>query len=100
MAQGSRQTWMRAVRGGHALLALAGPHGRAGAAQPRGTLLGTITDTSGGAVPGATVTITEQGTNIVTSGGDQRERVLYVPEPQGRHLSRRGRAQRLQEGRT
>ena len=30
----------------------------------RGTLLGSIADTSGSAVPGATVTVTDQGTNI------------------------------------
>ena len=33
----------------------------------RGSLLGTITDSSGGPTPGATVTITEQGTNIPAS---------------------------------
>src|SRR4030095_14493837 len=39
----------------------------AAAQATRGTLLGTITDSSGAAVPGATVTITDVGTNIVTS---------------------------------
>ena len=34
----------------------------------RGSLVGTVTDTSGAGVPGATVTITEVSTNIVTSG--------------------------------
>ena len=34
----------------------------------RGSLVGTVTDTSGAQVPGATVTITEVGTNIVTTG--------------------------------
>jgi hypothetical protein len=33
----------------------------------RGTLLGTVTDTSGGSIPGATVTITETGTNVATT---------------------------------
>src|SRR5687768_10559612 len=30
----------------------------------RGTLLGSIADSSGSAVPGATITVTDQGTNI------------------------------------
>ena len=34
----------------------------------RGSLVGTVTDTSGAQVPGTTVTITEVGTNIVTTG--------------------------------
>ena len=34
----------------------------------RGSLVGTVTDTSGSAVPGATVIITEVETNIVTNG--------------------------------
>lgn len=34
----------------------------------RGSLVGTVTDSSGSSVPGATVTITEVGTNIVTTG--------------------------------
>jgi hypothetical protein len=68
MAQGSRQTGTRAWLV-ISLLALTGLVMAAPAAAQavRGTLLGTITDTSGAAVPGATVTITDQGTNIVTS---------------------------------
>ena len=44
-----------------AVLALASP---SQAQAVRGTLLGSIADTSGSSVPGATVTATDQGTNI------------------------------------
>jgi hypothetical protein len=69
MAQVSRldaaRRLMQAMGFGLAVLAMATP---ASAQAIRGTLLGSITDGSGASVPGATVTITEQGTNIVTSG--------------------------------
>jgi hypothetical protein len=40
----------------------------AAAQATRGTLLGTVTDSSGASVPGATVTVTDQGTNIAATG--------------------------------
>ena len=45
----------------------------------RGSLLGTITDSSGGPVPGATVTITEQGTNIPASTVTNESGVYNFP---------------------
>ena len=52
-----------------AVLALASPvHAQA----VRGSLLGSIGDTSGSAVPGATVTATDQGTSISSTTGSTR----------------------------
>ena len=45
----------------------------------RGSLLGTIVDASGGPVPGATVTITEQGTNIPASTVTNESGVYNFP---------------------
>jgi hypothetical protein len=45
----------------------------------RGSLLGTVTDASGGPVPGATVTITEQGTNIPASTVTNESGVYNFP---------------------
>src|SRR5262245_44125300 len=50
-----------------ALLALAGWPSLAWSQAVKGTLLGTVIDSQGAAVPGATVTITETGTNISRS---------------------------------
>jgi hypothetical protein len=47
----------------------------------RGSILGTITDSQGGVLPGATVTITNLGTNVaqrVTTDGEGRYRVGYL----------------------
>jgi hypothetical protein len=70
MAQGSRLTAAARLMRAACLLGLAAlvTATPAGAQAIRGTLLGTITDSSGAAVPGATVTITEQGTSLVTNG--------------------------------
>jgi hypothetical protein len=46
------------------LILLAGAASQARAQAVKGTLLGTVTDAQGAGVPGATVTITETGTNI------------------------------------
>jgi carboxypeptidase family protein/TonB-dependent receptor-like protein len=59
----SRLHWALAVTGILALLIVALPSA-SWAQAVKGTLLGTITDTQGEAVPGATVTMTETGTNI------------------------------------
>jgi outer membrane receptor protein involved in Fe transport len=51
-------------------------------AQTTGTIEGTITDQSGGALPGVTVEITSpnlQGTRVATTGNDGRYRFVSVP---------------------
>ena len=62
-----------------------------------GTLLGNVTDSSGGAVPGATVTATEIETNVEPDRRQQRGRPLHLLEPGERHLHRDRRAPGLQE---
>jgi hypothetical protein len=56
-----RRACAAALVAGAALLFTAAPV--AGQAV-RGSLLGTVTDSSGGAIPGVTVTVTEVGTNV------------------------------------
>ena len=62
----------------------------------KGQILGTITDPSGGVIPGAAVVLTETNHECLSRGRDQRERPVRVPEPGSRRLQRRGRARRLQ----
>jgi hypothetical protein len=64
MGRGARQL----MPGACLVMALALVPTIAWAQATRGSLVGTVTDTSGSAVPGATVTITEVDTNIVTTG--------------------------------
>ncbi len=59
-----------------ALLALPTP---AHAQAVRGTLLGNIADTSGSAVPGATITVTDQGTNISSTTVTNQDRLFTFP---------------------
>ena len=65
-----------------------------------GTLLGNVTDSSGAAVPGATVTATEVQTNIEPDRSHQRSGQLHLLQPAERHLHRGRRAPGLQEGGT
>ncbi|PYQ55507.1 MAG: hypothetical protein DMF78_01755, partial [Acidobacteria bacterium] len=58
----SRLHWALVVTGILALLIVALPSA-SWAQAVKGTLLGSVTDTQGEAVPGATVTMTETGTN-------------------------------------
>src|SRR5215475_9568750 len=54
-------------------------------AQTTGTIEGTVTDQSGGALPGVTVEITSpdrQGTRVATTGNDGRYRFVSVPPGQ------------------
>ena len=52
----------------------------------RAALVGNVTDQSGLAMPGATVTITETEHEHQLQHGDQRSRLLHVPQLEGRHL--------------
>ena len=52
-----------------------------------GSLVGTITDESGLAVPGATVTITQAETNQSRAGTTSSQRSLYISEHRCRYLS-------------
>ena len=63
-----------------------------------GTLLGNITDSSGGAVPGVTVTATEVQTNVSRSAVTNEAGYYSSPSLSERHLLRRRRAAGLQEG--
>ena len=58
----------------------------------KGGLLGNVSHTSGLAVPGATVTITETRTNLsYNTTNNQRERLLHLLEPHRRRVpGRRG----------
>ena len=51
-----------------------------------GTLLGNVTDSSGAAVPGATVTAREVQTNISRTARHQRSGQLHFLQPAERHL--------------
>ena len=62
-----------------------------------GSIVGTVSDTQGQVVPGATVAIKEVGKQTVDDGRHRRQRRLHRAVPQPRHLRGRGRAHRLQE---
>ena len=64
-----------------------------------GTLLGNVNDSSGAAVPGATVTARETQTNVSRTHRYQRDRLLHLLQPPERHLRRRSGAAGFQEGR-
>ena len=76
-----------------ALVALvwAGLPAPAHAQATRGTILGTITDQTGAALPGATVTATETRTNVSHNTVDERDGQLHVPQHPGRDLQHQGR---------
>ena len=62
------------------------------------TVLGRVTDQTGAAVPGATVTLTNQATGITATTVDQRHRRLSVPQRPRRRLSPRSGAAGLRQG--
>ena len=55
-----------------------------------GTIAGTVTDDSGAAIPGATVTVTNQGTGLEVSGVTDEYGCLRHPQPPARHLHGEG----------
>ena len=61
------------------------------------SLTGIVTDESGAAVPGATVTATNQATNVDYTARLQRRRQLHHHVAAGRHLRRQGGAVALQD---
>ena len=66
----------------------------AGARAQTGTasITGLVIDETGGALPGVTVTATNQATNVRTRGGHQRGRQLHHHAGDRRHLCHQGRA--------
>ena len=74
--------WLRA-----ALVALCLTVASAAQAQIRSaTIIGTVTDSTGAVLPGATVEVTNQDTNIGTTLDHERRRPLHGPLPARRHL--------------
>ena len=57
-----------------------------------GSLVGNVTDETGLAVPGATVTVTQTRDKPVARRGDQRDRRVQRAEPAARHLPGRCQA--------
>ena len=55
-----------------------------------GTIAGTVTDDSGAAIPGATVTVTNQGTGLEVSAVFRRHGRVRHPQPPAGHLHREG----------
>ena len=79
------------------VLALATPvHAQA----VRGTLLGSIADTSGSSVPGATVTATDQGTSISSTTVTNQDGFYTFPNLKDGIYRVEAELTRLQEGRT
>jgi len=82
------------------MLAALGGRGPAGrglrAGHPRGTILGTISDQTGAAMPGVTVVATETRTNVSYEPGDERNGQLHVPQHPGWDLQHQGGAAGLQ----
>ena len=64
-----------------------------------GTLLGNVTDSSGAAVPGATVTATEDQTNVSRTAVTNETGYYIFSSLQNGTYTRRGRAAGLQESR-
>ena len=54
------------------------------------TVLGTVKDSSGGVVPGATVTLKNVATGITATAVSDARRQLPVPQRPHRHLQRHG----------
>ena len=67
-------------------------------AQGMGSIFGKVTDSSGGVLPGVTVTVTGAALQQPLVGDDQRKRHLPVPQRADRHLHGHLRARQLQEG--
>ena len=63
-----------------------------------GEIRGTVRDSSGGVLPGVTVTVTNTKTGLTRTETYERHRVLRVPEPADRQLHRHRRAPGLPQG--
>ena len=62
-----------------ALLCIASPAAMGQGAATTGTVAGLITDSSGGAIVGATITLTDRATNIaLTTNSNQAGRYVFV----------------------
>ena len=68
-------------------------------AQDRGAVTGRVVDSSGGVLPGVSVTVVNTATNA-TTGRHQRDRQLHRPLPDPRRLHGDRDAQRLQDRQT
>ena len=68
----------------------------AGAQVLYGSIVGNVQDSSGATLPGATVTITSQETNLDAHGGDERDGRLQLHQRAGGHLRRQGVAAGIQ----
>ena len=91
-------TGTRVVCGFAVLMALLAMPVTARAQAVTGTLLGNVTDASGGAVPGATVTAVETQTNISRTAVTNEAGNYIFSSLEERHLLGRGRADRLPQG--
>ena len=85
---GSMRIWWRAVL----LAVFVSAGGERGAQALYGSLVGNVTDETGAALPGATVTMTQRETNLVARRRHQRNRRLQRAEPAAGHLPGRRQA--------
>ena len=75
MCRGLCATWLAAVM----IALVAVPAAHLSAQTVTGTLLGTVLDSSGSAVPNATVTLTNQETGVIRTTGTSNEGFYTVP---------------------
>jgi hypothetical protein len=59
---------------------------RSSAQEARGTISGTVRDTSGGVIPGASITVTNEAMGDQLGGCIQRPRLLSSAVPPPRHV--------------
>ena len=83
------RTMLRAIACLAVLLTLAGP---TFAQEFRATVTGRVSDSTGGRMPGVTVTITNTQTNEVITAVTNDEGTLYAPVPAPRAIQGRGAA--------
>src|SRR6267142_616870 len=76
MKQERARTWMRMVSALAGVLLAVAP---AAAQTIRGTIMGTVTDSTGAAVPGITVTVTNPATGIGSSAQTNRDGTYTIP---------------------
>ena len=81
-----------------ALLCLANSHAFA-QGSTTSSISGTVVDTGGGVIPGATVVVKNNATGTTVHGGDQHDRHVLRAGARSRHLQRHRLALRLQDRR-